>query len=71
MHPELPAAGTSQLLEYSYWPGGRVAELLVVVSENPLTADAARYIELLRKKFGLPLYYQHLNLKVKKLGPMQ
>ncbi len=51
-----------QLLEYSYWPGGNVAHQLVVVSENPITPDAARYLHTLRKQFGLPIYYQRIDV---------
>ena len=61
----------SQLLEYAYWPGGQEAERLVVVSENPLTPDARRYVEALRKRFSLPIFYQHLNLRSKTLGSLQ
>jgi hypothetical protein len=61
----------SQLMEYSYWPGGNVAKRLVVVSENPLTQDARRYIGILRSNFKLPLYYQQLNMKSGLLEEMQ
>lgn len=60
-----------QLLEYSYWPGGHEAEQLVVVSENRLTDDAGSYIKALRQRFGVPVFYQHLDLKTKTLGPLQ
>jgi len=53
----------AQLFEYSYWPGGNEAERLVVVSENPMTPDARRYLLALRKRFHLPIYYQRLDLK--------
>jgi hypothetical protein len=61
----------SQLMEYSYWPGGNVAKRLVVVSENPLTQDARRYIGTLRRDFKLPLYYQRLDMKAGELEEMQ
>jgi hypothetical protein len=61
----------SQLLEYAYWPGGQEAERLVVVSENPLTPDARRYVEAFRKRFNLPIFYRHLNLRSKTLGSLQ
>jgi len=58
----------AQLVEYSYWPGGNEAERLVVVSENPMTPDARRYLLTLRKRFHLPIYYQRLDLKSQTLG---
>jgi hypothetical protein len=61
----------AQLIEYSYWPGGREAERMVVVSENVLTPDAHRYIKALRSRFKLPIFYQHLDLKSGILGPFQ
>lgn len=51
-----------QLLEYSYWPGGNVADRMIIVSENPLTPDAARYLKTLQTKFSLPVYYQYLDM---------
>ncbi len=61
----------SQLLEYSYWPGGFAAESLVIVSENPLTLDARRYIKSLRTRFKLPIFYQCLDIKRGILGPAE
>lgn len=63
--------GIAQLIEYSYWPGGNEAETLVVVSENPFTPDAGRYLVMLRERFHLPIYYQHFDLKAGKLGKLQ
>jgi len=51
-----------QLLEYSYWPGGNIADRLVIVSDNPLTPDAAHYLNVLRTKFNLPVDYQRLDM---------
>ncbi|MFZ3089197.1 MAG: hypothetical protein WA240_01105 [Nitrospirota bacterium] len=53
----------AQLIEYSYWPGGNEAGALIVVSENPLTPDARCYLRMLRERFHLPIFYQHLDLK--------
>ncbi len=61
----------SQLLEYSYWPGGNEAERLVVVSENPLTPDARRYIKDLRGRFRLPVFYQQLDTRGGTLGSLE
>jgi hypothetical protein len=61
----------SQLLEYSYWPGGNEAERLTIISENLLTKDAEAYIAAFRKRFNLPLYYQAINLESQTLNPPQ
>ena len=61
----------SQLLEYSYWPGGNEAGKLIIVSENLLADDAARYIGMFRKRFRLPLFYQHIDLRTKTLSAPQ
>lgn len=63
--------GIAQLIEYSYWPGGNEAKSLVVVSENLFTPDAKRYLKILRERFNLPIYYQHLDLKAGSLGELQ
>jgi len=47
-----------QLMEYAYWPGAREADKLVVVGEPPLDAEAKKYLSDIRRRFGLPLYYQ-------------
>lgn len=63
--------GIAQLIEYSYWPGGNEAEALVVVSENPFTPDARRYLVMLRERFHLPIFYQYLDLANGSLGNLE
>ncbi len=57
----------AQLMEYSYWPGGKLAKRLVVVSENHLTQDANHFIMTLRTDFGLPIYYQRIDIATRRL----
>jgi hypothetical protein len=47
-----------QLLEYSYWPGSRNAEKLIVVGEEPIDSDSRKYILILKKRFRIPVEYQ-------------
>lgn len=61
----------AQLIEYSYWPGGNEAETLVIVSENPLTPDARRFLVMLRERFHLPIFYQYIDLTHESLGELQ
>jgi len=60
-----------QLLEYSYWPGGNIAKRLIIISENPLTPDAAHFLSTMRTKFSLPLYYQRLDMSNGELREQQ
>lgn len=50
--------GIGQLLEYSYWPTSQVAQRLVLVGEVPADLQEMQYLELLRTKHGLPIFYQ-------------
>jgi len=53
----------AQLLEYSYWPGGREAEKLIIVGEAALDSKSKSYITTLRDKFSLPIEYQQFDVK--------
>ncbi|HET7460711.1 MAG TPA: hypothetical protein VFJ82_05670 [Longimicrobium sp.] len=48
----------SQLLEYSYWPSSQEAERLVVVGTNPATPEEEAYLETLRARLRIPVYYE-------------
>jgi hypothetical protein len=50
-----------QLLEYSFWPGTNEAERLVVVSENSIDEAASQYLETLRTRFELPIFYRQYD----------
>ena len=58
-----------QLLEYSYWPGMKEANRLIVVGEEAPSAESRRYVSLLRKRFKIPVEYQRFNLSTGKLMP--
>jgi len=48
-----------QLLEYAYWHGNDdKADRLIIVSPHPITDEAETYLNFLRKKFNLEIYYQ-------------
>jgi hypothetical protein len=47
-----------QLLEYTHWPSADNADELIIVSHNRITADAAQYLDHLRKIYKIRLYYQ-------------
>jgi hypothetical protein len=47
-----------QLLEYAYWPNDNRADRLIIVGPSPITERANEYLALIRKRFGIPLYYK-------------
>jgi hypothetical protein len=51
-----------QLMEYSYWPGAKQAEKLIVVGEPSLDDESARYLATLRSRFKLPIHYEQLSI---------
>jgi hypothetical protein len=74
---ELKTANTSkqcirealaQLMEYAYYPGESRASRLIVVGLVDLSGDSKKYLENLRSKFSLPLYYRKFDRETKKLG---
>jgi hypothetical protein len=52
----------AQLLEYCFWPGAQEAERLVIVGEPSLDAAARAFLDLLRDRFSLPVYYHQFDL---------
>ena len=56
-----------QLLEYAYWPAGKRADELVIVSHLPLTKVAGHYLIYLREVFKLPLSYRQFDLNKNEL----
>lgn len=52
----------SQLLEYSYYPNKERAKKLVIVSQNPMNEHALNYLNLIRVRFNIPVYYQQYDV---------
>jgi hypothetical protein len=57
----------AQLLEYAFWPGATPADRLVIVGEARLDTDATAFLETLRERFGIPLYYEQYDSVAKAL----
>lgn len=51
----------AQLLEYAYYPNRNNATKIVVVSPNAVTKEAQSYLEHLRHRFSIPVYYQRYD----------
>ena len=58
-----------QLLEYAYWPAVMRANELVIVGEPTIDPNAAAYLEFLRRRFNLSIYYRSLDETARTLGP--
>lgn len=57
-----------QLMEYAYWPSATRATRLVVVGEADVTVDAQSFLNSLRKRFALPLYYRQIDERKRRLS---
>lgn len=51
-----------QLIEYTHWPSNNRAEKLIVVGEATATTQEIAYIDMLRKRYKIPLYYQRFDI---------
>lgn len=59
-----------QLIEYSYWPDREIAKKLIIISPNKITNQAKKYLEHLRNKFNIPIYYQQFDYENSVLGDL-
>jgi hypothetical protein len=50
-----------QILEYAFWPGAQEAARLFVAGECAMDEDAETYLRCLRKRFKLPISYEHVK----------
>jgi hypothetical protein len=58
-----------QLLEYSQWPTDCRATRWWVVSERPPSAEETAYLQALRSRYGLPIFYRCIDTGTAILGP--
>ena len=58
-----------QLLEYAHWPSGTRAAELIIVGEATADEDARAYLQLLRDRFTLPVWYRQIAGTPPVLGP--
>jgi hypothetical protein len=56
--------GLSQILEYAYWPGALESEKLFIVGEPELDEEAKLYMQLLQRRFQIPIEYRRHVLAV-------
>ena len=55
-------AALGQLIEYSHWPSAERASEIVVVGEAELDSDSKAYLQFLRQRFDLPLWYRRIDI---------
>lgn len=56
-------AALGQLIEYCHWPSADRAIELIVVGEAELDSDSRAYLDLLRQRFGLPIWYRRIDIE--------
>ena len=52
-----------QLMEYGFWPGAAGPAKLFVVGEPPLDGKAEKFLQSLREKFKIPIYYRQVVIR--------
>ena len=55
-------AALGQLIEYCHWPSADRASEMIVVGEAELDSDSGAYLDLLRQKYGLPIWYRRIDI---------
>ena len=57
-----------QLLEYAHWPNESRAKKWWVVSEEAPSAEDVAYLQALRTRYGLPVFYRRIDAEAAVLG---
>jgi len=52
-----------QLLEYSYYPSGKLASKLIIIGPAALSSESKSYLINLRNSFNLPIWYQRYDIE--------
>jgi hypothetical protein len=53
-----------QIMEYAYWPDLEKAEKLIIVSDNIPDQETIKYLNHIRIKFRLPVYYRFFDMQM-------
>lgn len=70
--PDVRAAvreAVGQLLEYSHWPTECRAKKWWVVSEGLPSTEELAYLQVLRSRYGLPIFYRRIDTTAATLEP--
>jgi hypothetical protein len=60
----------SQLIEYAYWNEISDVEALIIIAPSAATDDSIKYLNLLRDRFRIPIFYQYYNINANSLSGM-
>lgn len=52
-----------QIMEYSYWPDMERAEKLIIVSDDTPNPETIKYLEHIRNKFKIPVFYRSFDIQ--------
>lgn len=58
----------SQLLEYAYWNNIQNVEKIIIIAPTAMNDEAKAYLNLLRTRFNIPIYYQHYDTEQNRLS---
>ena len=58
-----------QIMEYSYFPNIENAQKLIIVSHDKPNSDVIAYLNNIRTKFDIPLWYRYFVLQNNYLSP--
>lgn len=62
-------AALGQLLEYAFWPDSDRAMDLIIVGEQEPDDESRMYLQYLRDRFSLPVWYRRMDVVGQQLGP--
>ena len=54
-------AALGQIMEYAYWADCERAKKLIIVGDTEPDAEAKKYLQHIRNKFSIPVYYRCFN----------
>jgi hypothetical protein len=60
-----------QLIEYANFKNDVEIEKFIIVSPNKLNSEIKTYLEKIRKKYSIPIYYQYFEIQSKKLSELE
>jgi hypothetical protein len=58
-------------MDYAYYPKVDNAKKLVIVSPNGIDPDVSTYLQQIRDRFSVPIYYQRYDSETKALEDVE
>lgn len=57
-----------QVMEYAFFPSYERAERLIIIADEKPNDEAIEYLQFIREKFRLPVYYRAFNIELEELS---